>query len=170
MKYLVVTTFAISVLAADGWWALSTPSMRTRVRRVAIGCVVTAVLFGIAIGLAATAPALAERALAAMARRVPVDPLSGAAFLLRVGPALAARTAALLLAAAALIGLSTSAGARGSRARLASYLLVIAMAADTKSLRALRNRVVLLLGFAGAFRRSETMLDWESAMGLGPTK
>ena len=29
------------------------------------------------------------------------------------------------------------------------------MAADAKSLRGLRNRAVLLLGFAGAFRRSE---------------
>jgi hypothetical protein len=29
------------------------------------------------------------------------------------------------------------------------------MAADTKSIRALRNRAVLLLGFAGAFRRSD---------------
>jgi site-specific recombinase XerD len=33
--------------------------------------------------------------------------------------------------------------------------MVIAMAADTKSLLALRNRAILLLGFAGAFRRSE---------------
>jgi prepilin-type N-terminal cleavage/methylation domain-containing protein len=127
VKYLVVTTFAMSVLAADGWDALSTPSMRTRVRRVAIACVVAAVLLGLAIGVATGAPASSERTLAAIARRVPVDPLSGAAFLLRVGPALAARTAALLLAAAALLVLSTSFAAR---ARLASYLLVVAMAAD----------------------------------------
>ena len=46
-------------------------------------------------------------------------------------------------------------GAAPARKKAATSDIVIAMAADTKSLRALRNRAVLLLGFAGAFRRSE---------------
>src|SRR5205814_8104615 len=56
VKYLVLTTFAAAVLAADGWAALSNPVMRTRIRRVAIGCLVTAVVLGAAIGLAVSAP------------------------------------------------------------------------------------------------------------------
>jgi len=127
VKYLVVTTFATAVLAADGWSALSDPLMRTRIKRVAIICVLMAVVFGIAIGFAEGAPQSAERALAALARRVPVDPLIGAEFLLRVGPALAARAAALLLAAAALIAIAAS---PRSRAGTASYLLLVAMCAD----------------------------------------
>jgi site-specific recombinase XerC len=45
--------------------------------------------------------------------------------------------------------------AAGDRHENDRHDIVIAMAADTTSLRALRNRAVLLLGFAGAFRRSE---------------
>jgi len=127
VKYLVVTTFAVAVLAADGWSRLSDPSMRTRIGRVAAGCVVAAVALGIAIGVALVAPGASERALAGVAGRVPVDPLSGAAFLLRVGPALAARAAAIFLAAAALFAIAI---APGSRAGTASCLVIVAMAAD----------------------------------------
>jgi type IV pilus assembly protein PilA len=127
VKYLVVTTFATAVLAADGWSALSDPLIRTRIKRVAIGCVLMAVVIGIAIGFAEAAPQSAERALAAVARRVSVDPLIGAAFLLRIGPALAARATALLLAAAALMAIAAS---PRSRARTACDLILVAMCAD----------------------------------------
>jgi prepilin-type N-terminal cleavage/methylation domain-containing protein len=127
VKYLVVTTFATAVLAADGWARLSDLSMRARIRRVAAGCVVAAVVLGIGIGVALAAPEASERALAAVARRVAVDPLSGAAFLLRVGPALAARAAAIFLAAAGLFAIAI---APSSRARTASFLVIVAMAAD----------------------------------------
>jgi prepilin-type N-terminal cleavage/methylation domain-containing protein len=127
VKYLVVTTFATAVLAADGWSGLSDRSMRARIGRVAVGCVVVALVLGIGIGVALAAPEASERALAAVARRVAVDPLSGAAFLLRVGPALAARAAAIFLAAAALFAVAI---APSSRARTATCLVVVAMAAD----------------------------------------
>ena len=39
--------------------------------------------------------------------------------------------------------------------RAATADIVIGMAAESGSLRALRNRAIILLGFAGAFRRSE---------------
>ncbi len=56
---------------------------------------------------------------------------------------------------AVLAGIRRTVGAAPVRKKAATSDIVIAMAADTKSLRALRNRAVLLLGFAGAFRRSE---------------
>jgi integrase len=46
-------------------------------------------------------------------------------------------------------------GAAPVRKKAATSDIVIAMAAEGRSLRGLRNRAVLLLGFAGAFRRSE---------------
>jgi hypothetical protein len=54
----------------------------------------------------------------------------------------------------------TSAGQGGGSCRAGSQKggasdLVIGMAAESGSLRALRNRAIILLGFAGAFRRSE---------------
>jgi prepilin-type N-terminal cleavage/methylation domain-containing protein len=127
VKYLVITTFATAVLAADGWTALSDPSMRIRVRRVAIACTAIAIVIGIAIGWAAVAPPSAERALVAVARRVSVDPLIGAGFLLRVGPPFGARAAALLLAATVLIVIAAS---PRPRARAACYLLLVAMCGD----------------------------------------
>jgi site-specific recombinase XerD len=56
---------------------------------------------------------------------------------------------------AVLAGIRRTVGTAPARKKAATSDVVIAMAADTKSLRALRNRAVLLLGFAGAFRRSE---------------
>jgi site-specific recombinase XerD len=56
---------------------------------------------------------------------------------------------------AVLAGIRRTVGAASVRKKAATSDMVMAMAADTKSLRALRNRAVLLLGFAGAFRRSE---------------
>jgi len=56
---------------------------------------------------------------------------------------------------AVLAGIRRTVGAAPVRKKAATSDIVIAMAADTTSLRALRNRAVLLLGFAGAFRRSE---------------
>src|SRR5260221_7403039 len=56
---------------------------------------------------------------------------------------------------AVLAGIRRTVGAAPVRKKAATSDIVIAMAADTTSLRALRNRALLLLGFAGAFRRSE---------------
>ena len=56
---------------------------------------------------------------------------------------------------AVLAGIRRTVGAAPVRKKAATSDIVIAMASDTTSLRALRNRAVLLLGFAGAFRRSE---------------
>jgi site-specific recombinase XerC len=56
---------------------------------------------------------------------------------------------------AVLAGIRRTVSAAPVRKKAATSDIVIAMAADTTSLRALRNRAVLLLGFAGAFRRSE---------------
>jgi prepilin-type N-terminal cleavage/methylation domain-containing protein len=127
VKYLVVTTFCAAVLAAEGWSALSDPLMRTRIRRLAVACVLVAVLIGTVMGVALAAPEWSERVIAALARRVSVEPIGGAAFLLRVGPPLGARAAAFLLAVAALM---TIAASSRPRARTASYLLLAAMCAD----------------------------------------
>ena len=56
---------------------------------------------------------------------------------------------------AVLAGIRRTVGAAPARKKAATSDLVIAMAAPNASLRALRDRAVLLLGFAGAFRRSE---------------
>src|SRR5262245_23074456 len=56
---------------------------------------------------------------------------------------------------AVLAGIRRTVGAAPVRKKAATSDIVIAMASDTTSLSALRNRAVLLLGFAGAFRRSE---------------
>jgi site-specific recombinase XerD len=56
---------------------------------------------------------------------------------------------------AVLAGIRRTVGAAPVRKKAATSDVVIAMAAPGASLRALRDRAVLLLGFAGAFRRSE---------------
>ena len=127
VKYLVVTTFAVAALAADGWSALARPAMRTRVKIVAIGCVTIAALVALAMALALFAPAAAESAVASLATRVHVEPVMGTSFLLRVAPPLAARVAAMLVAAATLLAVAVSAG---SRSHIAACLLVAAMSAD----------------------------------------
>jgi site-specific recombinase XerC len=55
----------------------------------------------------------------------------------------------------AVLGIRRTVGGAPVRKKAATSDIVIAMAAEGKSLRALRNRAVLLLGFAGAFRRTE---------------
>jgi integrase len=52
-------------------------------------------------------------------------------------------------------GIRRTIGAAPVRKKAATSDLVIGMAAESGSLRALRNRAIILLGFAGAFRRSE---------------
>jgi integrase len=54
-----------------------------------------------------------------------------------------------------LSGIRRTIGAAPVRKKAATADITIAMAATGTSLRALRDRAVLLLGFAGAFRRSE---------------
>jgi site-specific recombinase XerD len=54
-----------------------------------------------------------------------------------------------------LSGIRRTIGAASVRKRAATADIVIAMSSAATSLRALRNRAILLLGFAGAFRRSE---------------
>jgi site-specific recombinase XerD len=56
---------------------------------------------------------------------------------------------------AVLAGIRRTVGAAPTRKKAATSDIVIAMAAESQSLRGLRNRALLLLGFAGAFRRSE---------------
>src|SRR3984893_4564939 len=56
---------------------------------------------------------------------------------------------------ATLAGIRRSIGAAPVRKLPVMPDLAIAMAADTKSLRAVRNRSIVLLGFASAMRRSE---------------
>jgi site-specific recombinase XerD len=56
---------------------------------------------------------------------------------------------------AVLSGIRRTIGAAPVRKKAATADITIAMAATGTSLRALRDRAVLLLGFAGAFRRSE---------------
>jgi site-specific recombinase XerD len=56
---------------------------------------------------------------------------------------------------AVLAGIRRTVGAAPVRKKAATSDVVIAMAPPGSSLRALRDRTVLLLGFAGAFRRSE---------------
>jgi site-specific recombinase XerD len=59
-------------------------------------------------------------------------------------------------------GIRRTIGAAPVRKKAATSDLVIGMAAESGSLRALRNRAIILLGFAGAFRRSELVaLDVE---------
>src|SRR5215470_7658506 len=63
---------------------------------------------------------------------------------------------------AVLSGIRRTIGAAPVRKRAATSDMVIAMSATGTSLRALRDRAILLLGFAGAFRRSELVaLDVE---------
>jgi site-specific recombinase XerD len=52
-------------------------------------------------------------------------------------------------------GIRRTVGAAPVRKRAATADICISMAAESGSLRALRNRAIILLGFAGAFRRSE---------------
>ena len=54
-----------------------------------------------------------------------------------------------------LAGIRRTIGAAPVRKRAATAAIVIAMSPTAMSLRALRNRAIILLGFAGAFRRSE---------------
>jgi integrase len=54
-----------------------------------------------------------------------------------------------------LAGSRRTIGAAPVRKRAATADIVIAMLPTAMSLRALRNRAIILLGFAGAFRRSE---------------
>ena len=54
-----------------------------------------------------------------------------------------------------LAGIRRTIGAAPVRKRAATADIVIAMSPTATSLRALRNRAIILLGFAGAFRRSE---------------
>ena len=56
---------------------------------------------------------------------------------------------------AVLSGIRRTIGAAPIRKRAATADIVIAMSPMAMSLRALRNRAIILLGFAGAFRRSE---------------
>src|SRR5262249_50957772 len=56
---------------------------------------------------------------------------------------------------AVLSGIRRTIGAAPVRKRAATSDMVIAMSATGTSLRALRDRAIILLGFAGAFRRSE---------------
>jgi site-specific recombinase XerD len=56
---------------------------------------------------------------------------------------------------AVLSGIRRTIGAAPARKRAATSDMVIAMSATGASLRALRDRAIILLGFAGAFRRSE---------------
>jgi site-specific recombinase XerD len=56
---------------------------------------------------------------------------------------------------AVLSGIRRTVGASPVRKRAATADIVIAMSPTATSLRALRNRAIILLGFAGAFRRSE---------------
>ena len=56
---------------------------------------------------------------------------------------------------AVLSGIRRTIGAAPVRKRAATPDIVIAMSPTATSLRALRNRAIILLGFAGAFRRSE---------------
>jgi site-specific recombinase XerD len=63
---------------------------------------------------------------------------------------------------AVLSGIRRTIGAAPVRKRAATSDMVIAMCATGTSLRALRDRAIILLGFAGAFRRSELVaLDIE---------
>jgi site-specific recombinase XerC len=63
---------------------------------------------------------------------------------------------------AVLSGIRRTIGAAPVRKRAATADIVIAMLPMATSLRALRNRAIILLGFAGAFRRSELVaLDVE---------
>jgi len=56
---------------------------------------------------------------------------------------------------AVLSGIRRTIGTAPVRKRAATADIVIAMSPTATSLRALRNRAIILLGFAGAFRRSE---------------
>ena len=61
-----------------------------------------------------------------------------------------------------LAGIRRTIGAAPVRKRAATSDMVIAMSTTGTSLRALRDRAIILLGFAGAFRRSELVaLDVE---------
>jgi integrase len=63
---------------------------------------------------------------------------------------------------AVLSGIRRTIGAAPVRKRAATSDMVIAMSATGTSLRALRDRAIILVGFAGAFRRSELVaLDVE---------
>jgi site-specific recombinase XerD len=68
---------------------------------------------------------------------------------------------------AVLSGIRRTIGAAPVRKRAATSDMVIAMSATGTSLRALRDRAIILLGFAGAFRRSELVAidveDFEEA-------
>jgi len=127
VKYLVISIFAVAVLAAEGFAAL-------RARKedlpwpggplAAVAAVIGAL--GLVAALAAlVVPELADRAAAALAATAHLkDPAAGAAFLARVAPPLLARAFGLLLAGSLLIAVA-------GRARVATGILFfMAVCAD----------------------------------------
>lgn len=127
VKYIVMMAFAVAVMAADGWAAIA-GERRDVLRRVAIGAGVVAAVAGTLVLVAEMMTPASLRIAEALAVRVHVEhPQDGAAYLLRVAPALIARSAGLLLAGSALLVLAVRGG---SHWRFAAGVLLAAAVGD----------------------------------------
>jgi hypothetical protein len=123
VKYIVFGVFALAVLAAEGWAAISYGLSRRR-----YGVAVITGIVGVAGGIAGICamflPDLSTRASYALAVSTHLkDPAAGAAFLARVAPPLIVRASGLLLAGGVLV-------AAAARHRIATALLSAALCAD----------------------------------------
>jgi prepilin-type N-terminal cleavage/methylation domain-containing protein len=128
VKYIVVSAFAVAVMAADGWAAARDPGVQRRVARSAIGAGAVAAIaaVGVLLVIGFVTPAL--RAASVLAHRVRVeDVTAGAAYLVRIMPPLAARSAGLLLAGSALLVLTAR---HTPRSRVVAAILMAAACLD----------------------------------------
>jgi prepilin-type N-terminal cleavage/methylation domain-containing protein len=129
VKYLAVACFALAVLAAIGVDAMHQgPHARRRVRQIAVACGVLAVAIAGLLLFALVARGIGLSFAHAIAVRVGItDADAAAAFLLRVGEPLAARSAGLLLAGAALLAVAAG---EGRRTRIAATVFLAVCVGD----------------------------------------
>ena len=124
IKYLSIAFFAVAVLAAQGCDAVAAPDGSSRrVRRVAIAAGTLAAAMAVALLTALRAQPLALDAARALASRLHLEnPTAGAAYLVRFGEPLAARSIGVLLAGAALLAIASDATSRRRRIAWAALL------------------------------------------------
>ncbi len=128
VKYLAITTFALAVLAADGWNAIETRVSAGKLSRLAQWAAVVAIVAAVIVFVATIAHGTSWSLAHALAQRLKItDSRAAADFILRIGPALGGRAAGLLLAGTALLVVAVS---NRPRARAAAYLLFAALCVD----------------------------------------
>ena len=128
VKYIVISAFAVAMMAADGWAAAQNRASRHRVTNVAVWIGIAAAAGAVfAVAAVAVAPA-SLRVADVLARRVHVeDAVAAAAYLVHGWPPLAARAAGLLLIGSALLALIAR---HTARSQAVAYVLLAAACVD----------------------------------------